>query len=102
MHKLHSFVPLSLSTLEVRDNSKSDRTVTVTIKANAKGIDPNSICGYMTKVYDGKWCVGYVMQVKLDVQEVTVYFLHSHGPIKYFRFPQHADIFTVHFDCSGP
>ena len=41
------------------------------------------------------------MQVKIDVQEVTVDFVYLHGPSKYFMFPQYAaDFFFIAVDLK--
>jgi hypothetical protein len=52
--------------------------------------------GYVAVIYDSAWWVGYVLKTDPELQEVTVTFLHPHGPSKSFSYPDPADVLTVH------
>ena len=52
--------------------------------------------GYVAVIYDSAWWVGYVLKTDPELQEVTVTFLHPHGPNKSFSYPDPADILIVH------
>ena len=55
-------------------------------------LSPREISGYVTCVYVNQWWVAYTLETHDDTEEVTLSFLHPHGPSQY---PSRPDIFTV-------
>ena len=97
MRKLHSFVPVSSSTIEVRFYSASDvfKKEKITLAKNdlpPESRVPESITGIVTCLHDGIWWLACVLEV---TQEVRLAFLHPHGPSNSFRYPELQDIHTV-------
>ena len=43
-------------------------------------------------IYDGAWWVACVTGTNPEMQEVTLLFLHPHGPSRSFLYPHKADI----------
>ncbi|KAL5503683.1 hypothetical protein EMCRGX_G010672 [Ephydatia muelleri] len=78
--RLHSFVPVDTTTLQVREYSASydSRTeaVQVVVSPQVKMCD---IKGYVTAIYDGAWWVACVTGSDPEMQEVTLSFLHPRG-----------------------
>ena len=93
--KLHSFVPLSNSTVEVRPYSTSDtsRKERVTLVKNAN--PPESIAGFVTCMYDENWWLACVLGVCSDTNQVKLTFMHPHGPSNSFKLPDPHDINTI-------
>eukprot|EP00731_Ephydatia_muelleri_P008474 Em0004g812a len=77
--RLHCFVPVDTSTLQVLEYSASC----------------DQSC-YVTAIYDGAWWVACVTGTNPEMQEVTLSFLHPRGPSRSFLYPHKADILTVH------
>ena len=48
--------------------------------SQASAIALGDIKGYMTGKYNAAWWLGYVTETDPSMQEVTVTFLHPHGP----------------------
>jgi hypothetical protein len=95
-HKLHSFRPISLQELEVRDFSASEEKrverVSVTKAASKDSfIKFSAIRGYVTVQYDGYWWLACVTNAMHDTEEVEVTFLHPHGPSKSYKYPTKTD-----------
>ena len=63
--------------------------------------DENYLCqeeeitGYMVVEYDEHWWIGCVLESNKEKREVTMNFLHPHGPGQFFSFRDPPDIFTV-------
>eukprot|EP00795_Rhopilema_esculentum_P005689 gene5689-10935_t len=88
-HKLHSFIPVSESLMQVATYSLSEEWQKVCIfKSGQKTLDIGLIHGYVTVVYDKKWWAAYVIQVAPEKNSLEVSFLHPHGPHPSFYFPK--------------
>ena len=90
--KLHSFVPVSNSTVEVRSYSASDASRKERVTLAKDDLPPETIAGFVTCLHDGNWWLACVLEV---TQEVRLTFLHPPGPSSSFRYPQSQDIRTV-------
>ena len=55
----------------------------------------SSVTGYMVVEYDEHWWIGCVLESNPEKREVTMNFLHPHGPSQLFSFRDPPDIFTV-------
>ena len=73
-------------------NSKRQK-VTVT----EDELTSEEITGFITCVYDKQWWVACVLQMDVDCEEVTVSFLHPHGPSRTFKYPKQPDILDIPF-----
>ena len=95
--RLHSFVPISTTALHVREYSASCDVYTENVQvAVSDNVNICDVKGYATAVYGGNWWVAYVTGTDPEMQEVTLSFLHPHGPSKSFYYPHKPDILTVH------
>lgn len=92
--KLHSFVPRSLSELEVKfvSNMTNSRTVRASKQTSFSFDD---IKGFVTAVYNEKWYLGCVLETYPESMEVKVTFLEPSGPSPSFKYPSKSDILTV-------
>ena len=95
--KLHSFVPINRSTLEVRHYSCSNesRSVIIRWQNNVKELDLGAIRGYVAVEYDGVWWLAYVHQVDIERKEILVNFLRPNGPSASFVYPRQQDLHLV-------
>ena len=96
--KLPCFLPLTTRTLQVKEYSTNSvcRTETVDRLSLCSSVSIKDAKGYVAVIYDSAWWVGYVLKTDPELQEVTVTFLHPHGPNKSFSYPDPADVLTVH------
>ena len=58
--KLHSFVPVSNSTVEVRSYSASDASRKERVTLAKDDLPPETIAGFVTCLHDGNWWLAYV------------------------------------------
>ena len=58
-------------------------------------MDLESIYGYIAVECNGKWWVAYVNELCPGTNEVSVTFLHSHGPSSSYVFPEPQDTLVV-------
>ena len=72
------------------------RTETVDTLSSCSSVSIQEAKGYMAVVYDSAWWVGYVIKTDNELQEVTVTFLHPHGPSNSFSYPDPADVLILH------
>ena len=94
--KLHCFIPISRSSLCVKEYSGSSTFRDVSIrKGGHEVVKDNQIRGYIAVEYDCKWWVAYVLEVYRECREVKVSFLHPHGPNPSFFYPRHAEILVI-------
>ena len=95
---LHSFVPFNTNSLHVHEYSPSNdaHTENVQVIMAHQSINICDAKGYATAIYEDAWWLGYVTGSNLEAQEVTLSFLHPHGPSKSFYYPQKPDILTLH------
>ena len=67
---------------------------------NVSQLNFSSVTGYMVAEYDEHWWIGCVLESNPEKREVTMNFLHPHGPRQFFSFRDPPDIFTV--DLNDP
>ena len=94
-HKLHSFVPVSYDTVQVRAFSRSTtfKTEKVTKQDSELGIE--AISGYVTCIYDAEWWLAFVLETDKEKAELKVTILHPRGPSRSFKYPSIPDILIV-------
>ncbi len=93
--KLHAFVPISQSTLEVKLCPKSADKREVKLTAE-EDVPFENIKGFVTVRYDNRWYLGCVLQTFPEDAEVKVSFLHPAGPFHSFCYPAgRPDILVV-------
>ena len=95
--KLHSFVPLSKSMVDTKMFSSSSNSKRQRVTVSEDELTPEEITGFITCVYDKQWWVACVLQMDVDCEEVTVSFLHPHGPSTTFKYPKQPDILDIPF-----
>ena len=90
------FKPLSTNELQVQDYSSSSvsRIEKITLQ-NVSQLNFSSITGYMVAEYDKHWWIGCVLESNPEKKEVTMNFLHPHGPGKFFSFRDPPERFTI-------
>ena len=94
--KLHCFKPISKHSLRVSEYSDSEETREVSIvKAGCGHIELSKITGYVAVVYDSEWWVAYVSSIQPGTNEVTISFLHPHGPNPSFVYPDPPEELVV-------
>ena len=93
--KLHSFVPVSYDTVQVRAFSRSTtfKTEKVTKQDSELGIE--AISGYVTCIYDAEWWLAFVLETDKENAELKVTILHPRGPSRSFKYPSIPDILIV-------
>lgn len=93
--KLHFFIPLSRNKVstKVYPFSATSKEERVTILKSE--LASEEINGFVTCVYDKEWWVGCVLQVDEDSEQVSVSFLHPHGPSRSFKYPARPDVFNI-------
>ena len=96
--KLHSFVPLSDSTVQVKHYSTSDISRKERVSLAKSDIPPELIAGFVTCSCDGNWWLACVLEVCSDTKEVKLTFLHPHGPANSFKYPTPHNIRTIPMD----
>ena len=97
--KLHSFVPVSNSTVEVRSYSASDVSRKERVLLAKDDLPPETIAGFVTCLHDENWWLACVLEV---THEVKLTFLHPPGPSSSFRYPQSQDIRTIPIENFNP
>ena len=93
--KLHSFVPLSRDILTTRVYSFSSTSKHEKVTKQDSELEIDEISGFVTCVYEGEWWLACVLDVDIENAEVTVSFLHPHGPSRSFKYPSTPDILTL-------
>ena len=58
-------------------------------------IQIDDVNGYVTVMYEDNWWLGYVLDKNFNSGEVTVKFLHPHGPSPSFTFPPQENMLLV-------
>ena len=96
--KLHSFVPISSSTVEVRYYSASDASRKERVTLAKNDIPPESIAGFVTCLYEGNWWLACVLEVCSDTKKVKLTFLHPQGPSNSFKYPEPRNIHNIPMD----
>ena len=54
-------------------------------------VELRAIAGYIAGEYDGKWWIAYVNEIFPQSNEVSVNFLHPHGPSRSYIYPRRPD-----------
>ena len=91
----HSFVPISSDVVEVRKFSDSPMHKREKVKKQDGELQMESISGYVTCVYNDKWWLAFVLDKDVENSEVTVTFLHPHGPARSHKYPTFPDILSI-------
>ena len=94
----HSFIPNSISSVEVKPYSKSTtkRIEKVTFAhRDQETIQLSTLKGYITIAYEKNGWLGQVLKVDMDARLVEVNFLHPKLPAISYFYPQHQDILEV-------
>ncbi len=95
--KLHCFIPVSRSKVSTKVYSSSATSTEKTVTIQENELVPEEIRGFVTCVYDEKWWVACVLQVDEYSEQVSVSFLHPHGPSRSFKYPARLDILNIPF-----
>ena len=96
--KLHCFVPVSDSTVEVKFYSSSHTSRKERVALGKNEIPPESIAGFVTCLHEGNWWFACVLKVCCDTNKVQLTFLHPHGPSNSFKYPEPQNIHTIPMD----
>ena len=92
----HSFIPISISSVEVRPYSLGTMKQTERVtSAHDLPVLLSAIKSYVTVAYDGDCWLGYVIKVDMESQLVEFNFLHPQLPAKSYIYPRHLDILHV-------
>ena len=89
--KLHAFIPISETALQVREFSLSEEHRIESAISKSTPTFNGKLSGYVTVHYDGKWWLACIMEAFQDTHEVKVNFLHPNGPANSFFFPDIED-----------
>ena len=65
------------------------------MKNSVQELELGAIQGYITVECNGKWWVAYVDELRPGTHEVSVNFLHPHGPSPSNIFPEPQDTLVV-------
>src|SRR6201990_1481885 len=82
--------------VEVRSYSSSSefrKERTSLLQGNT--ISLTSLKGYCIAAYDETWYLAFLLEVKHDSNEVSLSFLHPHGPAPSFVFPSPQDVLII-------
>ena len=93
--KLHSFVPISRSHVKTRVYSLSAEFKEERVNAIESELSRDDIRGFVSCAYEKKWWLACVLQVEEMCEQVTLSFLHPHGPSRSFKYPSRPDILSV-------
>ena len=96
--KLHSFVPISNRTVEVRHYSASDASRKERVTLAKKWHSLESIAGFVTCLYEGNPWLACVLEVCSDTKKVKLTFLHPQGPSNLFKSPEARNIHNIPMD----
>ena len=61
-------------------------------------VEFRAIAGYIAVEYDGKWWIAYVNEIFPQSNEVSVNFLHPHGPSSSYFYSRRPDSLVVDLD----
>ena len=96
--KLHSLVPVSDNTVEVKFYSSSDVSGKERVALVKNDILPKTITGFVTCLHQENWWLACVLEVCSDTNEVKLTFLHPHCPSNSFKYPEPQNIHTISMD----
>ena len=94
----HSFVPISISSVDVMPYSlgmmkRTERVTSANVTEEALPL--STLKGYVTVAYEDSCWLGYVMKVDVNARLVEVNFLHPKLPAQSYVYPSHQDILEV-------
>src|ERR1700755_1719785 len=95
-HQIHFIKPICKGQVEVRSYSSSSefrKESTSLLQGNT--ISLTSLKGYCIAAYDEHWYLACILEVKHDSNEVSLSFLHPHGPAPSFVFPSPQDVLII-------
>ena len=61
-------------------------------------VELRAIAGHIAVEYDGKWWIAYVNEIFPQSNEVSVNFLHPHGPSLSYFYPRRPDSLVIDVD----
>ena len=61
-------------------------------------VELGAIAGFIAVEYDGKWWIACVNEIFPQSNEVSVNFLHPHGPSPSYFYPRRSDSLVVDVD----
>ena len=93
--KQHTFIPISKDTISIKVYSNSKESKEEKVSKQERELEMDEISGYVTCSYDSQWWLAYVLNLDRDNAEVTVTFLHPHGPSRSYKYPSVPDILTI-------
>ena len=93
--KMHSFIPQSTDTVEIRQYYTSTEFKVQKVTAGDAVLSLDQIRGFVTCVYDQKWLLACVLETDTEDLEVKVSFLCPNEPAHSFRYPCIPDILRV-------
>ena len=94
----HSFIPISISSVDVMPFSlgtkkRTERVTSANITEEALPL--SALKRYVTVAYEGSCWLGYVVKVDINARLVEVNFLHPKLPAQSYVYPRHQDILEV-------
>ena len=92
---VQSLVPILDNTVQVKFYSSSDVSRKERIKNE---IPPELIAGFVTCLYEENWWLACVLEVCSANKEVKLTFLHPHGPLSSFKYPEPQSIYNIPMD----
>ncbi len=91
--RLHSFIPVSLTSLDTKELSSSEESRRVKVTGDMSSeLDLSEIRGFVTATWNGQWFLASVMSVDTILGDVRLSFLRPPGPAVNFSFPPCPDI----------
>ena len=83
--KLHSFIPVSMDTLQTRiysfsNDARKDRVIKL-----PGDLELDEISGFATCSYNSQWWLGCVLETCSETVEVSLSLLHPPGPFSSFN-----------------
>ena len=92
----HQFVPLDISTIAAKRVSEdSEYALQFSFSGKKSATIQGRIVEFIVCLYDEKLWVGMVSDIKLDMEDVEVKFMHPHLPTNYLRWPNLEDLCWV-------
>ena len=83
---------------EFRASSSAREVSVVKDTVRDAEVELRAIARYIAVEYDGKWWIAYVDEIFPQSNEVSVNFLHQHGPSLSYFYPRRPDSFVVDVD----
>ena len=87
-----------MRTWEFSDSSSAREVSVVKDTVTEAEVELRAIAGYIAVEYHGKWWIAYVYEIFPQRNEVSVNFLHPHGPSPSYFYPRRPDSLVVDVD----